>query len=168
MEVFKDVPGYEGMYQVSNLGNVKSLKRLNSLGMVINEKILKPHHCDTLYYFVNLYNKKHVKSWKIHQLVAMAFLDHKPCGYTKVVNHKNHNRQDNRVENLEIVTSRENVSKSHIKSSSIYVGVNFDKKTKKWKSQIVIGNKKVYLGLYTNEIDAHYAYQNKLKTLNNK
>ena len=158
MEEFKDVIGYEGLYQISNLGNVKSLK-------CNKEKILKLCITDDGYNKVNLYNNKLPKTFRVHQLVAMAFLGHTPDGMELVVDHINDNKLDNRVENLQIVTQRENAFKTQGNYSSKYKGVNFDKELNKFRAQIYIDGKLRHLGFYKCELQAALAYQNKLKEI---
>lgn len=155
-EIWKTIKGFED-YQVSNFGRVKSLK-LNK------EKILKFGICSN-YYVVALCKNSKVKTKQVHQLVSIAFLNHTPCGHKLVVNHKDMNKLNNHIDNLEIVTNRENTNLKHIKSSSKYIGVNWHKRDKKWEARILINGKREYLGLYENEYDAHIAYQNKLKEL---
>lgn len=106
-EVWKDVIGYEGLYQVSNKGNVKSLiyKRQNG-----NASILKLVTKNNGYIQVTLV-KDEYKSIQVHRLVAQMFIpnpENKPQ-----VNHINGIRNDNRVENLEWVTASENQIHSH-------------------------------------------------------
>ena len=100
MEEWKDIKGYEGLYQVSNLGRVKSLCR-NEEGHTKSycrkEKILKP--AKTHYLFVCLCKNGVKKNYRIHRLVAETFLPN-PNGY-KEVNHKTEDKTDNSVENLE-------------------------------------------------------------------
>ena len=157
-EEWRDLPNYEDHYQVSDLGRVKSLKHGK-------ERILK-QNLRSKYLSVGLSNGK-VKSFSVHQLVVIAFLNHEPCGLKRVVNHKNFNKQDNRVENLEIVTPRENSNHKHLKSSSKYTGVSWFKRDKNWMANIRIDNKLKYLGSFKNELDAHSAYQNALNELTN-
>jgi hypothetical protein len=158
MEIYKDVIGYEGIYQVSNLGNVKSL-----IGN--NEKMLKLCRNGGGYSTVNLYFNKNMKTRTIHQLVAEAFLNHKPSRYQLVINHIDFNRANNNVENLEVITTRENANQKHLKSSSQYTGVSWDKNRNKWISQIVINKKLKFLGRFINELDASEAYQKALRDL---
>jgi hypothetical protein len=84
---------------------------------------------------------------------------------TLVVDHINNNQLDNRVDNLQITTQKENSLKSHRKYSSKYVGVSWDKRQYKWMSQIRINGKLNFLGRFVNEQEASQAYQNRLATL---
>lgn len=104
-EVWKDIDGYEGLYQVSNLGRVKRLARSNGK-RYLNEMLLKPQNKKG-YYQVNLYKNKKMKSYQIHRIVAKKFIDN-PYN-KKEVNHKNGIKTDNRVKNLEWVTPKENM-----------------------------------------------------------
>ena len=119
----------------------------------------------TLFNSVCLFKNNKKKTRLIHQLVDESFFGHEQCGYEKVINHINFDRKDNRVTNLEITSQRENTSRNHIISTSKYVGVCYRKDADKWQSRIVIKGKRVSLGFYNNEYDAHVAYQNKLNEL---
>ena len=109
IEIWKDILGYEGIYQISNFGIAKSLQR-NSLGkfgnvILLKEKILK-YNKTKGYLFVTFLKSHKIKNQSIHRLVAMAFIpnpDKKPC-----VNHINGIKIDNRIENLEWCTHSEN------------------------------------------------------------
>ncbi len=160
-EIWKDIEGYMGIYQVSNLGNVKSLSNSETR----KEKILKPAIKKSGYFVVGLYKNNNGKQMKVHQLVAMAFLNHIPCGYKFVVNHKDFNKLNNHVSNLEIVTQRENSNRLHLKSSSSFIGVSKHKLSNKWQSHITINGRLKYLGLFINELDASIAYQNTLNKI---
>jgi hypothetical protein len=73
------------------------------------------------------------------------------------------------VDNLEVVSQRQNTahSKDKTKTSSKYIGVSWHKSTKKWQANINLKDKRIYLGLFKTEEDAHKAYQTKLKSINN-
>lgn len=168
-EFWKDVIGYEGLYQVSNIGKVKSLERSKLVKGkypgVQKEKILKPGIDTSGYFFVCLFNDSVKTNKSVHQLVAESFLNHNPCGFKLVVNHINLNKSDNRLENLEIVTNRDNTNMKHIKSSSIYTGVSWDKKCSKWRSVIYVNGSLKHLGFFINEYDAYLAYEKELEII---
>lgn len=109
-EIYKDIPGYEGYYQASNFGRIKSLQRLvehpRGGKRIVKEKILSPGKTNC-YYLVCLQKCGKRKMHPVHRLVAAAFIpniENKPC-----VNHLNCNGFDNKVENLEWCTQSENV-----------------------------------------------------------
>ena len=113
-ETWKDIENYEGIYQVSNLGNVRSLDREvfnkgNGSLCKIKGKVLKPNKDRGGYMYVGLYTKSNLKlsSVKVHRLVALSFCQ----GYEKglEVNHKNGFRNDNRADNLEWVNRSGNI-----------------------------------------------------------
>lgn len=120
-EVWKDIPNYEGLYQVSNLGRVKSLPRLDNKGRKINLSIRKQTVANVGYPCVSLYSKeggkKNAKLICVHRLVAQAFVpnpQNKPC-----IDHINTIRTDNRVENIRWVTYAENVNNPITKNGMI-------------------------------------------------
>lgn len=159
IEVFKDVPNYEGIYQVSNLGNVKSLKW--------KKEIIMKQGISSRYLAVNLRKENISKYVKVHVLVAMAFLDFKPNGKQNfVIDHKNGIKADNRLENLQIISQRENVQKYH-KSRKGQIGADWHEQTKKWRSRIYINKRIVHLGLFEEEKDALKAYEIANKEIEN-
>lgn len=108
-EIWKDIPGYEGLYQVSNLGRVKSLERYkdNNGGLVkMPEKIMQGGIRNG-YVLVSLTKDGKRKSFSAHRLVAQAFIQNPEDKPT--VNHINGNKRDNRVDNLEWNTDLENI-----------------------------------------------------------
>ena len=111
-EIWKDIEGYKGYYMVSNLGRVKSVERtvLDNRGCyrTIPGKILKPSNNGKGYLFVTLRKDCRSKWYYVHQLVAQAFLEN-PLGY-KELNHKNEEKSDNNVNNLEWCSRSYNLS----------------------------------------------------------
>ena len=98
MEIWKDIEGYGGKYQVSNKGKVRSLK---GKGRILKQKRLR----DT-YFYINLYHKGTCKTESVHRLIAKTFIPNpmdKPC-----VNHIDGNKENNASDNLEWTTYREN------------------------------------------------------------
>ncbi len=164
-EVFKDIPGYEGLYQVSNHGRVKSLERKEFASYrdkLVKERILKSGMDSIGYLNVTLCNGKR-KTYSVHQLVAMAFLNHKPCGLKLVVDHKDFDIKNNHLSNLRLKSHRENTNRKHLKGTSKYTGVSWKKDRKNWSAQITINSKVKYLGGFTDELEASRAYEIALK-----
>ena len=117
-EIWKPIKGYEGLYEVSNFGRIKSLKRLvkshNKWGecyITINEKILKTSDNKLGYLFVKLFKNNKAKTYYIHRLVAEHFIPN-PNNY-KEVNHKDENKTNNVVTNLEWCDRKYNVNYSN-------------------------------------------------------
>ena len=112
-EIWKDIKGYEGLYQVSNFGRVKSLDR-KVWNYLKKGKILKTKDNGNRYLNVSLHNKNKVeKHVYIHRLVAEAFIPN--SSNLPQVNHKDFNKQNNCVDNLEWVSDLEN--KKHYRLS---------------------------------------------------
>lgn len=171
-EIWKDIVGYEGLYMVSNLGRVRSfakLKRLND-GTILGEpRILKQALTNYGYKQVCLYINNTTTPFTIHKLVAIAFLNHKPNGHELIVDHIDGNKTNNKLQNLNIISQRENVAKGRCAKigSSKHIGVSWNKRSRKWLSYIYVGNKRIDLGFFKSEIEASNAYKNKLNTINN-
>ena len=105
-EVWRDVKGYEGLYQVLNMGRVKSLGRKDRFGRVIKERILEPAVTHNGYLRVGLHVDGKRKMLRVHRLVCEAF--HENPDNKSEVNHVNENKTDNRACNLEWSTRTEN------------------------------------------------------------
>lgn len=158
MEEYRDIPGYEGKYQVSDLGNVKSLER-RIRGALRRERVMKLSPNGRGYLKVSFRDKKILKTYSIHKLVAIVFLNHTPCGMKLVVDHINGNKLDNRLENLQVISNRQN-SWKEAKGSSDYRGVSWCKPNSNWKAQIGYNGKQYHLGNFKTEIEAHECYTN--------
>lgn len=105
-EIWKDIPGYEGLYQASNCGNIRSLNWRNM--NIVRNLYLKPHNKG--YLQVELAKNGKKKMITVHRLVALTFIpnpDNLP-----VINHKDENKMNNGVENLEWCTVSYNTSYS--------------------------------------------------------
>jgi hypothetical protein len=168
MEVWKDIEGYEGLYQASSLGRIKSLGRQRIMPnggiRIYPEKIFKPAKNKYGYLQIVLCKNCKQKSYKVHRLVWESFNGKTDLPIDHIIEG---NKTDNRICNLQAITNRENSTKYVLstKKSSKYIGVSFNKPLNKWLSQIRINNKYIYLGYYTNEIDAANAYQDALNKI---
>lgn len=111
MEIWKEVKDYEGMYEVSNLGNVRNFKTKHVLKSSLSKKG---------YPKVNLWKNKGYKTRPIHRLVAIAFI--KNNLYKPQVNHIDGNKTNNRLDNLEWCTQEENMR--HAVDMGLKVGMS--------------------------------------------
>lgn len=110
-EIWKDIYGYEGYYQVSSLGRIKSLKRIvygvgHGYNRMKEETIKKFGIHNKGYYQVQLCKERCKRTFKVHRLVATAFCENK--NNYEQVDHIDGNKLNNRVDNLEWVTNKEN------------------------------------------------------------
>ena len=164
MEVWKDIEGYEGAYQVSNYGRVRSLDRIvvREDGVVLKYKgkILKGGKYPNGYLFCHLGHKRNIgqKSKLVHRLVAEAFIpnpDNKPQ-----VDHINGLKNDNRAENLRWVTQTEN-NLNETTNVKHRTGLKLSEKAKKAreKATIIAANKNkktVFMYSLEGELEAVY------------
>lgn len=164
VEKWEAVPNYEGRYEGSTFGRIKSLAREANKCRV--DRMLKQTPNRNGYYMVSFQKEGRHKSFSVHRIVARLFIPN-PHNLPEV-NHRDLKKTNNCVWNLEWMTSRGNSEHytQTIKTSSQYTGVYFHKKSAKWAAYIHYNNKVFHLGLFEVEIEAHHAYQKALKEIN--
>jgi len=165
MEVWKDIEGYDGVYQISNYGRCRSRYTKNGTNYIDkNNWIFKnPIMNDGYGRYVLISNRKRKKVY-VHHLVWKHFsnIDKNEL----VIDHIDFDRMNNHIDNLQLLTRRENSSKSRIKKHSKLIGA---RKTKnKWYSSIRNKKENIYLGVFETELDAHNAYQEALEKISNR
>lgn len=143
-EIWKDIEGYEGLYQISNMGRVKAYPKMGGC-IFKNEKIIKSHDNGKQYLYVDLYdnNGKRKKDY-IHRLVAKAFIPN--TNDYPVINHKDENKLNNTYENLEWCTYKYNCNygSHNEKLSKARKGKRAGKDNYKAKSVICTSTGKVF------------------------
>lgn len=128
MEIWKEIENYEDCYEVSNYGRVRRKDGYVNSGIKHNDKrlikgkVLKANIKRNGYLSVDLSKEYKVKTISIHRLVATAFCENDNPEVKTQVNHKNANKQDNRAENLEWVTPKENIA--HVTENNLRKVVN--------------------------------------------
>jgi len=171
IEIYKDIKGFEGRYQVSNLGNVKSLERkiwshLNGgCYCTFKEIILKPSINNKGYETLKLSKNNNYKCFTTHRLVAMSFLNFIPDGYMLHIDHIDGDILNNRCDNLQVLTASHHRYKTmadkpkKIKPkavfSSKYKGVSWYERSKKWLARLDINGKRYHIGYFETEIEAY-------------
>ena len=159
MEKWKDIKGFEGCYKISNKGRVKSLSRIRNKGKaIIKERILKKRYDKRGYVQYILYKNGQKFSVKEHHLVYDAFNKGKRKGRELNIDHVNGIRDDNRPENLQLTTNRENLAKGKKGKTSKYTGVYKPKNSEKYQAYITINKKHYFLGSFDTEEEAHEEY----------
>lgn len=156
-EIWKPIPGYEGIYDISDMGNVYSYKNKKHDGKIITGGI------DSKWYrTISLYKNGSIKSHGLHRLVMLVFVGESELD----VDHINGDRADNRLENLRYCTRSQNqMNRISRYGSSKYKGVCWCKDMGKWRCVVRKNGKRFNLGYFKNEKDAAFAYDLKAKEL---
>ena len=148
MEQWKDIQGYEGLYQVSNLGRVKSVERYqdnHGKKQIVPEKIKTPSLVNKGYLRVSLYKSNKPEHAYVHRLVALHFIEN-PLNLPQI-NHKNEDKTCNEVWNLEWCNNQYNQQYSHnVKIVQYDLQGNF---IKEWDS---ITEAETHLGIFDSGI----------------
>lgn len=156
MSEWRDIPSYEGIYQVSSCGRVRSIDRtIQCTNRVINVKgvDLKKTIGTHGYYFVVLSKESKTKTTTVHKLVAMCFLKNWRNGF--LVDHIDENKLNNDYKNLQIANKSINNTKSHShknKKRGAY------KRKWGWLAQITVKGRSIHLGYHKTKSMAHDAY----------
>lgn len=168
-EVWKDIPEYEGCYQVSNQGNVRSLDRLvmmkGKYKFIKKGKLMSPHINGRGYLSTVLSVNSKRETFTIHRLVALAFFNHR---YDKslglVIDHIDGNKFNNNIKNIQIITQRDNTIKSLDKKNktSKYIGVSkyIKHSNIRWRGSIWKNGKQFFTKSYIEEDEAYKALIN--------
>lgn len=144
-EIWKSIDGFPG-YEVSNLGRIKSYKRKES-------KIIKPHLNSCGYFTIRLWNKHRIGK-QLHVLVARAFL-----GLSKLtVNHKDGDKINNSIKNLEYLSTRENTIHWH-ESRKRKLPVGIWRVGNRFRSKICENGKRIHLGYFATKEEAGEAWR---------
>lgn len=152
-EHWKDIKGYDDFYRISDWGNVINKKTGERMSPTL-------HH--TGYLVVKLSYRYPRKTKNIHSLVWDNFGNTKRDGRKLVVDHKDGNKLNNRIDNLQVLTNRQNIVKGFCNQKnkkSPYTGVTFDKKKKWWRARIGVNGKRIHLGVFKSDVQAGLAYQ---------
>lgn len=148
MEKWENIKGYEGIYQISDKGQVKRIDK---------DLILKPSVMAIGYTRVTLCKDGKPEQRYIHHLVAEAFLNHTKTSYTLHIHHIDEDRTNNDISNLKIITNRENIAMGFKNTKSKYTGVYWCNQTQKWLAKAMINKKIKFFGRHATELEAFKA-----------
>lgn len=159
IEEWYDIPGFENSYKINKNADVIGPRN----------KILKPSLHNSRYLKLTLRKNKKSVYVMVHQLLGLTFFEGYKLNNRKIiVDHIDNNKLNNKLDNLQIISFRKNVSKDKVNTTSKYTGVSKNKINNKYLVYINTTGKNRYIGSFTNEIDAANAYNNELnKYLNN-
>lgn len=167
-EIWKPIKDYEGFYEVSNHGQVRSLDRVimrsNGCKCTVSNRILKPIINTCGYLYGNLCKPGFHKKFLVNRLVGLAFID---TNWKFDFDHIDRNKLNNHMTNLRPATRSQNQANSKIrKGTSKFKGVRFKNdqyRNKPWEAQIKINQKNIHLGYFETEKEAALAYNEAAK-----
>lgn len=162
-EIWRDIPDYEGLYQVSSMGNVKSLPKMCGYRKD-KGKILSPFINTNGYKLVTLCKNNKQKHYQVHRLVAMTFIPN--VNSKPQVDHINRVRTDNRVENLRWVTVSENSNNTCLNSLVEYKGQT--KTVTEWSKILGIKQVTLHRRLFYSKWDVEKAFNTPVMNNNRK
>ncbi len=169
IEEIKPIAGYEARYLISNYGYAISLAKEWAMpnGGVHKKKetVLNTRLNNSGYLVIDLCKNRKLKSFSIHTLVWDYFGSQPRNGRILQVDHIDEDKFNCRIDNLQLLTSRQNIVKYHKtqKHSSQYTGVGWHKRYKKWIAYITTNGKLKHLGYFVDEIEASDEYERALK-----
>jgi len=157
-EKWIDIINYENLYQVSSFGNIRSKDRIvkykNNKQCLHKARLRKPSLSE--YRMIALSRDNIVRVYKISRLVASHFIEKKPN--KNIVNHKDGNKYNDNIVNLEWVSYSENAihafNNSLNKKKNTVAGIFFEKRRQKWSAYIYRNNKNIFVGRFNSEKEA--------------
>jgi hypothetical protein len=163
-EMFKDIKGFEGLYQISSHGRILSMERQVKTKhgfRKVRERILKKSPDKDGYLMVTLSKDSKTKKCKVHRLVGEYFLDN-PDNLPQV-NHIDEDKTNNYYRNLEYVINLKNTNNYHSKNGTRKYGVHMSQG--KWRARIKKDGKTIHIGQYEDKDIAYQAFHDKYKEL---
>jgi len=162
-ELWEDIPSYEGFYQASNMGRVRSIDRVvpiqrGATKRSIKGYVLKPY-LRKGYLVVDLHSgsRESRKATSAHTIIWRTFNGQVP--HPLQIDHKNEDKTDNRLSNLQLLSNRDNCIKGRLKYRDLPTGAYWREDTHKYYSRIQINGKDKYLGMFNCPTAAHLAYE---------
>lgn len=166
-EIYKDIPGFEGKYQVSNFGNIRTKERLtiykDGRQQYYKDRILICTPDLKGYPKIRLENYTTGKgsTKRVHSLVWEAFGDGTEISFpNKIIDHIDRNKQNNHINNLRIISNRENASNR--KDNKEFIGVRKNNKSDNYTCRIWFNNKEYHLGTFKTQEEAYITYNQAL------
>jgi hypothetical protein len=166
--MWRDIPGYEGIYQINESSTIKSLSRQSKRGkyiVTLKEKYLITHDNGNGYLVISLSKNSKVKTHKVHQLMAITFLDYNKQNKL-VIDHIDNNSKNNSLYNLRVVLQNENCLSSNKQRKHSFQGI-CQTKNSQWTASIRINGKRKFLGNYNTPEEAQTVYFTHLNSLKN-